>query len=192
MTRTFSKFCLVSIVILGLAGSYPAFAGDVVDGVSDTALPQAQPGNIDFDPPCLFIDTLPLLVYMHTNTRALFVAGNGAVLDECSGFGVSGHSPPNFLVWNSGATNFDGSVPALPELIAFTQTVSGVSMKVGSATSAGKTAVLIALNPSFGVVDFDTVTISSAMQSLSVSGSNIAFAVLAGPSVLVADDLVFN
>jgi hypothetical protein len=190
--RTFLKLFLVLTFILALASSYPAFAGEIVDGVSDTPLPEAQPGFIDFDPPPLFIQTLPLLVYMNTTTGALFLAGNGAVLNELGGFGVTGQSSPNFLAWNSGATNYDGSVPALPEVIAFTKLVSSVSMKVGSATSTGLTAVLVALNSSFGVVGVDSVTISSAMQTLSVSGSNIAYAVLVGPSVLVADDLVFN
>lgn len=57
----------------------------------------------------------------------------GAVLNELSGFGVTGHSSPNFLAFNcsSKSTMNGGGLPKLPEVIRFPTEVSGVSLKIG-------------------------------------------------------------
>ena len=65
-------------------------------------------------------------------------------------------------------------------------------MTVGSASSAGLTATLFALNSGFGVLDMDSVTIAAAMQPLSTSAPGTAFSWLIGPCVLVMDDLQFD
>ncbi len=189
---TVQKLCLVLAFILALASPYPGLAEEIVAGVSDTpSVSVAQPGSINFDPPSVFIETLPLQIYMTGATKAIFIGG-GAVLNEGSGFKVTGHSAPNFLAWNSSARNSDGSVPALPEILAFTTPVSSVSINVGTGWSQGQTAGLIALDGEFNVLGFDTVTISSAMQTLSVTADNISFALIVGPPYLAADDLVFE
>ncbi len=38
----------------------------------------------------------------------------GAILDQCGSFGVSGHSPPNFLAFNTGSALSNGGVPRGP------------------------------------------------------------------------------
>jgi hypothetical protein len=171
-------------------------AGQQVDqvrnGFSATSLAQvARPGFIDFDPPCLFARTLPLqdAPYMNPATRAHFARGHGAVLDQCSGFSVSGFSPPNFLAWNCEATNSDGTRPALPAEIHFLSRVSEVSIMVGSAANAGSNARLIAFNSAFEQVDAANVTLAANLKTLAVEASEIRFVRLTGPCILVADDL---
>jgi hypothetical protein len=183
---------LAFIFILGLTVPYSATAENIVDGVSDSiSANDAQPGFTDFDPPCIFNQTLPLMIYMNQSTNAIFAAGNGAVLDECGNFGVTGHSPPNFLAWNSSTINFDGSVPALPEVIFFPSLVSAFSVNVGSFSGAGQTATLVALNAAFQPVDSDALTLTPNLQTLSVSAAGIQLVIIVGPSVMVADDINF-
>jgi hypothetical protein len=161
------------------------------DGVSATVLAQvARPGFINFDPPCAFAQTLPLqdAPYMNPATRGHFARGEGAVLDECSGFGVSGFSPPNFLAWNCDATNFDGTRPALPAEIHFLNAVSEVSVKVGSFTAAGSSARLVAFNSAFAKIDVASTTLAANLKTLTVAAPEIRFVRLSGPCVMVADD----
>ena len=188
--QSFSNRLFVLFVMFALGISAPAFGGEVVDGVSDSFIPEVTVGNIDFDPPSLFMFTLPLLVWVNTSANAIFI-GTGAVLDVRS-FDVTGYSEPNALCWNSGATNSDGSVPALPEYIAFIEPVFEVSMMVGSYGSAGQQATLVALNSAYEVVDIEMITLDPAMQNLSVDGPDIAVIALIGPRVMVADDFSFN
>ena len=164
----------------------------VRNGLSATSLAQvARPGFIDFDPPRVFARTLPLqdAPYMNPATRTHFARGHGVVLDQSSGFGVSGYSPPNFLAWNCQATNFDGTTPALPAEIHFLNRVSEVSVKVGSAANAGSKARLIAFNSAFDQVDAANVTLTPGLQTLAVAAPEIRFIRLTGPCILVADDL---
>ena len=53
-------------------------------------------------------------------------SNNGAVIDECGNFGVSGHSSPKFLGFNENAGY------AAPQTITFSDPVSLVQMNVGS------------------------------------------------------------
>jgi hypothetical protein len=160
------------------------------------SLQPTEPAAISFDPPCAFSETVPMQIYMNTNTNALFIGGNGAVLNECSNFDVIGQSPPYFLAWNANATNQDGSVPALPETIYFPNTVSSVSMNVGVGFGVTGTAVLIAYDAGFNIVDYATAPISQTLQNLTVNAAAIRLVVLlttdATDPVLVADDLSFN
>lgn len=170
----------------------PSFAGEIVGGVSDEAQIESAPGNLDFDPPCLFAQTLPLIVEQNPATNAYFIVGNGAVLDACSNFDVSGYSPPNFLAWNCIANNLDGTTPDLPEVIQFSTPVSNFSCTIGTGLDTG-TAVIAALDAGFNVIDFDSVAVSPTMQLLQVSGNrNIKYIYVIGPCTLVMDDLQFN
>jgi hypothetical protein len=58
----------------------------VQDGISiyDVETQVAQPGTINFDPPCGFRQTLPLQTapYLNPVTKAYFVRGEGAILNE--------------------------------------------------------------------------------------------------------------
>jgi hypothetical protein len=161
------------------------------NGVSADVVPQvARPGLINFDPPCFFIQTLPLqdAPYMNPATRAHFARGQGGVLDRCSNFGVSGFSPPNFLAWNCTTTNFDGTRPALPAEIHFLNRASEVSVKVGSAADAGRRARLVAFNSAFAQVDAASTTLATNLKTLTVAAPEIKFVRLLGPCIMVADD----
>jgi hypothetical protein len=174
----------------GLAPS-AAQADQARNGISGgVVLEVAQPGRINFDPPCNFVQTLPLqdAPYMNPATRAFFARGWGAVLNQCSGFSVTGYSRPNFLAWNCQATNFDGTRPALPAEIHFLTSVSEVSVKVGSATNAGSTARLVAFDASLTRLDGAHTTLAPGLKTLSVSAPGIRFVRLMGPCIMVADD----
>lgn len=184
------SFLIAVVAIMGLAIASPSFA-ETVDGVSDDPQPVSQPGNINFEPPILFMDTLPLMLEQNPQTNAYFVMGDGAVLDVCT-FSVTGYSGPNALAWNCRANNYDSSVPALPEVIQFINPVSNFSCIVASNTDAGQTAGIAALDGSFNVIDTDYVTLTAAMQPLSVSGRIIKYLYVVGPCVMVMDNLLFN
>lgn len=175
-------------VVLALVAAGPA-VGQVKNGVSDVSPATALPGSISFEPPIYFSQTLPLYLYQNVDTNMVFVAGNGAVLDVFS-FAVSGHSAPNALAWNCAATNYDGSVPALPAGIYFPTPVSSFECIVGThPDDAGETALILAYGAGGTVVDYDFVTLSPSMQPLSVSGSGIIYVHVIGPCIMVMDDL---
>jgi hypothetical protein len=191
--------------------------GFVVDGVSsDTPpppLPESAQGElwpqagpvpqavttINFDDgsqPCSFIQTVAL----RNEYQAMGVifdgpGGNdgGAILDQCGVFSVSGHSPPNFLAFNAGAALSDGGTPTDPEEITFVGTVSSVQVNAGSNSGSGQTLTMEAFNTGGGSLGSDTITLSPALQSLSISASGIARVVISSPaSVFVLDDLTFD
>jgi hypothetical protein len=198
MMRNFFKLSILVAMILLLVGANGVLAQDIEAGISNgPATAEAQTGFTDFDPPCFFAQTLPLVIYDNVtsplNYNVFFVQGNGAVLDQCSGFGVTGHSPPNFLAWNDQATNWDGSVPALPALFYFPTPIPSFSVKLGSGQGAAGTVYLVAVNSFNQVVDVDTATISANLQNLSVSGDIkvvMITAAFTNPNrYMVADDL---
>jgi hypothetical protein len=175
------------------SGSTPsiALADQVRDGVYEGVVIQvARPGRINFDPPCGFDETLPLqdAPYMNPATRAIFARGWGAVLSECSRFGVIEYSRPNFLAWNCEARNFDGTRPALPAEVHFLTDVSEVSVKVGSRTDEGSTARLVAFDASLTRLDGANVTLDPVLRTLTVSAPGIRSVRLTGPCIMVADD----
>jgi hypothetical protein len=175
-----------------VALAFSAWA-EIQDGVSteQVGAQVARPRFINFDPPCTFKETLPLQTapYMNPVTKVFFVRGEGAVLDECGGFLVTGHSPPNFLAWNCNATNFDGTKPALPAEMKFLDPVSTVSIKVGSTSSAGVSARLIAFDSAFNQIDVAAATVTHNLKTLTVAAPEIRYVRLVGPCVMVADDL---
>ncbi|MFB3828160.1 MAG: hypothetical protein ACE15B_15430 [Bryobacteraceae bacterium] len=168
----------------------------VQNGVQIGPVPSTvTPNGMNFDPPCLFADTLPLAssLYLNPKSKAYFATGNGSVLNECSNFQVTGYSAPNFLAWNCNSANFDGTVPKLPEFIGFTGLpVTSVQVKVGSSTDAGKSAALVAFNANFTVIAQQTVTLQPALQLLSTMAKGTAFVAIYGPCIMVADDLSYN
>ena len=173
----------------------PAWARNVQDGMSidDVETEVATPTGMNFDPPCAFSATLPLMAapYMDPSTQSHVVDGEGAVLNQCSNFGVSGFSAPNFLAWNCNARNVDGTRPVLPAEIKFLRPMSRVSVKVGSSANAGSTATLRVYNAAHSQIGSTSVSLTPAMQTLSVGVVGIRYAILSGPCVMVADDLVY-
>lgn len=121
-----------------------AVAGVAVDefGLSvdiDPVSPLANaPNSLDFSPPCWFAHAIPAAKEPYKHLGFSF-KGNGAVLNECGGFGVTGYSPPNFLAFNCNSLTANGKVPSLPEKITFKPPVRSVSFRIGSGISAGET-----------------------------------------------------
>jgi len=165
----------------------------IVAGVAVGPSVESLPGNLDFEPPVLFISSIPLQIEQNTSTRVVFGAGNGAVLDVFS-FSVTGYSMPNALAWNCGAANSDGTVPALPEILLFNPPVQRVSMLIGDGVNPGMDGGLVALDGMFNVLDSDFVVLGAAMQPVSVSSAStgIQFAAILGPCIMVADNIVYN
>ena len=166
----------------------------VVDGVETGPQPEsATPNSMNFDPPCSFGSTLPLMAgsYMDPGSRAVYVDGEGAVLDECSNFGVSGYSPPNFLAFNCDARNIDGTKPTLPLEIRFSVRVSSVSVNVASGIHAGATATLQVYNAAHFLLGSQSVVLTPAVQTLSVQVNGIRYMRLSGPCTMIVDDLVY-
>lgn len=119
----------------------------------------------------------------------------GGLFDECSNFGVSGHSPPNFLGFNPDAVFADGGIEKLPEIIAFTATVSSVQLNVASGGGTFGTVLLLARDADNNPIAFDTVEIDRVMQTLIVSVPGIKWVEILGnlsDGTLVVDDIAFT
>lgn len=117
----------------------------------------------------------------------------GAVLDQCGNFGVSGHSAPNFLAFNSTALCADGGVPRAPETLHFSPPVTQVSMLVALGYGGGPEPVTLrAYDASNVLVSGQSITPLPAVQLMSVTGPGIAKVVIDGPSVFIIDDLAFD
>ena len=174
--------------------------GQIVGGINMGAgAEDLRVDGDDYDPPCEFDETLPLDSFWNGNSSAsaFYALGRGAVLDTvCSGFNTTGASAPNFLAWNCNAINGDGTIPVLPQLIAYTGgSVTTVSIDVGTGLDVG-TATLVALDAGFAVLDADSVPVGTAspdaLRTLATDAPGTAFSFLLGPCTLVADNLRFN
>ena len=147
-------------------------------------------------------DAFLLQIFQTLQTGAIFI-GTGAVIDVAS-FEVTGTTGESALGFNPIFVNGDGSIPRLPEFIAFvTPDLSGVSPKqtvsvdVGSKRDEGRFVTLIALNLFLGVVDSESVQLTPQMQTLTVSSATpeiVLVAVFGEPElkVVVVDNLTYN
>lgn len=139
--------------------------------------PLDAPGSLNFDDvtPCLFSETVPIPPTFYKHFGFTIEGPNeksgGAVLDECSGFGVTGHSPPNFLAFDCGAELATGGTPFLPEKIIFKSPVRGVSLKIGSGQSVGESIMLTAKTYSGKVVDTETVILTADMATVNLTST---------------------
>jgi hypothetical protein len=128
---------LLTSVPMAVAGGIVAGVGDgpgvrAVAPPTDDITPQ---GLVNFDgvgAPCLFQDTTALKAFDGVTFKGTGdVRNGGAILNECSDFGVTGHSSPNFLAFNCDAVMSDGGSPRLPETILLPGEFTNVSLKVG-------------------------------------------------------------
>jgi hypothetical protein len=178
----------------------PAWAQKIEDGVDidkhtdEIVAESATLTGMNFDPPCTFAATLPLMAapYLDPSTQSHFLDGEGAVLNKCANFGVSGFSDPNFLAWNCSASNLDGTRPQLPAEIKFLRPMSSVSINVASAANAGSTAMLTVFNAAHSQIGVASASLTPAVQTLTVSVAGIRYAILSGPCVMIADDLAYQ
>jgi len=119
----------------------------------------------------------------------------GAILDQCSNFGVTGQSAPNFLAFNAGAPMSDGGIPKLPELFVFLSPVSSVQMNAGVGFGTTGNVVIIAMDSAGSFAGFDVIGVASALQTLTVTASDIKLVILAATlssPILVVDNLAFS
>lgn len=208
-------FSVMLVCLLG-AASIALSANDVVNGVQGGVPGQTPPPSqaldvpavvlpppagatvINFDgvpKPCSFILTTAL----RNDFAALgvtFTGGSGpndgfAILDQCGNFGVTGHSPPNFLAWNETATLSNGGIPKGPETLTFSPAVSLVQVNAGS--PGGGLVKMEAFNAAGGSLGSDSFTLTSALQTLRVTANGIVKVVVTVPvgSAGVLDDLAF-
>jgi hypothetical protein len=219
--RSVSHRLVVSAVlgcalVAGLARPQGASADAFVNGVRivGTGIPPgAFPGEpaepvrptnlvfIDFDdasPPCGFIETTALRdAYLALGVRfsGPGTLGGGAILDQCSNFGVFDYSAPNFVAFNGGAMMSDGGVPAGPEVMTFTSEVSTVSVEVASPFTGGR-AVLRVYDATLTSLAITSVSVNPAMKTLSLAVPGIRYADLTfvhpSQSAWVFDNLAFD
>ena len=194
-----SSIVLAFIALVSLAGS--TVLGQVVEGIvvgPDVPSPSGGPylasgGNLinfdDVEAPCFFQDTVALTnEYAAQGVIFSGPGGNngGARLDECGSFGVSGHSSPNFLAFNTAAPMADGGIPAGPETITFSPLAASVTINGG----LGGTITMECFDASAVSVGSDVIVGTSVLAPLTVSAPGIESCVLSfTDSVAVFDDL---
>jgi len=171
----------------------------IADGTPQTLEPAGGLEVIDFDDaaaPC----THTLAVALRDEYAALGVhfsssAGpndGGAILDECSNYGVTGFSAPNFLAFNSNNTMSDGGVPRTPEVITFDHAVTDFQINAGVGGVSGAVTIE-ARNSQDAVVGTDSINLASGMQTLSVSGNDICAVIVTSTAFAFAlDDMAFT
>jgi hypothetical protein len=132
--------------------------------------------TIDFDDataPCCFIQTGPL-TDRYAGLGVTFSGpqpgGGGAILNQSGGFGVSGHSAPNFLAFNTGVSYGSGKPAGGPETIAFATPIHFASIKAGQ--GSGGTVTLTAFDGSTPVSS-SFRTSAPALAQLEVTASRI-------------------
>ena len=116
----------------------------------------------------------------------------GAILDQCSNFGVSALSSPNFLAFNNGTAYLGGGVPKLPELFQLPGTYSSISVPLSGGHEPGYPMSIVAFGPG-GIVDSVDLVTSSGWETHTLSGSGISgFVLLGDPLYLVVDDVQYQ
>ncbi len=204
-----STMALVLSVAPCLGAQQPAIAGGVANGAAATPNSEWRPahyttqlrgaGFIDFDDhvqPPVFASALPLQNFYQSLGVTFLgptLTDGGAALDEAGNFGVTGHSSPNFLAFNVTARYASGAIPRPPEEIWFRPAVDSVQFLVGTGSGIGQPVTAVAYAVGGQVVDTASVTLGTAMQPLTVSGSCISRIVVdTSATWLVIDDLAYT
>lgn len=178
------------VLVSGVSPSAPA------PGLEVIIPPPAGATVINFDDltaPCAFVDSTGPLTSRYSSLGVNFSGpapeSGGAILNQCSSFGVTGQSEPNFLAFNTQATLPGGGSPIGPETISFDVPVSSVQINVGSTDAGTITLACFAGSTPAGV---STVTGEAALATVVVNGPGITRCTLTfSGSALVADDLAF-
>jgi hypothetical protein len=201
---------VILAVLISLVFALPS-QGAVVEGVEVLGSPgdmgpggDEGPGGrdaavvIDFDDltaPCVFSDTVALSGEYEALGAVFSGPGpldGGAVLDECSSFGVTGYSAPNFLAFNCNADYSGGGYAEGPERVDFTEPMMFVEFRAASASFVGSLIQISAYTAGDQMVDQNSLNLSSTGQWLSVSGPNITWVEITGPCVFILDDFGFS
>ncbi|MEX2395265.1 MAG: hypothetical protein WD826_12390 [Actinomycetota bacterium] len=156
----------------------------------------ASTTKVNFDvanAPCSFNGTIALRRYKTTTFTGPTVDGGGAILGECASFGVTGHSPPNFLAFNL-ALLADGGSAMAPEKITFPKKVRLVKVKAGSASGGDITMEAFRGPDGTGTsLGSSTLMMGSAVAALKIQkGRNLIKSVVISTPTnnFVLDDLV--
>lgn len=127
-------------------------------------------------------------------------AGNGAILDEPSFFGVTGFSGQNFLAYNSDALFLDGAPVGASDTVTFASGQSEVSFNIGK----GEGGFFGPLEEFFAnafdgagnlLASFSITPTSSALVQILLTGSDIRsveYGLSDGTGTFVIDDLSFT
>ena len=211
----FRMILILSVFMLGINSSY----ADIASGIESESMPDVTVWNAEspyiIEPPAnaIFIDfedleDAPCFFNQTTALRGRYAAqgvsfdvdvpdtnDGGAILDECSDDFVSGHTPPNFLAFNTDPEVFlsDWGIPRGPETMYFEPPVNEVQAKVGSGWVVPGTTITMEAYDAFDVlVDSNTVAYNYILQTLSVQAPGITKIIVSftGP-YLVLDDLAF-
>ena len=190
------------LVMLWLTSVSPAITGSVNASTSNDSTyahatldalitpPPEGATVIDFDDnsrPCAFSSIVPLseeYASLGVHFAGTDTSDGGGVLDQCGNFSVSGHSPRNFLAFNSGS--FRG-----PETITFDSALIHFQANAGHSSSG--TIVFKAYDSGSTLVDSASIGGSSALATLVLQGTDIRSVVITFTgSVMVLDDLAFT
>ncbi|HVN03494.1 MAG TPA: hypothetical protein VMT86_03690 [Bryobacteraceae bacterium] len=157
------------------------------------ASPQPNISGVNFDninAPCYFADTNPLRGQEQGAGFITPIPSGGAVLNECSNFGLYPVSAPNFLAFNTSVRYADGGVAALPELILVGSSKSSVSMWVSGGDHPGFPISAIALNSSGAMIGMVNATTTTAWAQLTINASGVSAVYLTGnPEILLIDNI---
>lgn len=150
----------------------------------------------DVGAPCLFMQTVAL-TNEYASLGVIFegpIKGDGgAILNECGGFGITGHSSPNFLAFNINAYLNDGGIPQCPETITFRTPMTQVTVLAGSNSGAGQELIMEAYDSNNALVDSTVIILNNELRPLGVKGDKIAKVVIYSKAdVFVLDDLAFT
>ncbi len=161
---------LLASVVLAVA-SVPAAASAVSINFDETSAP------------CGFAVQVPLT--SQYSGQGVTFSGGWEVLNQCGSFGVSGHSVPNFLAWNSGAGT------GTTQTLTFSSDASGLSFRMAS--SGGGTASITARNAAGATIQTVSRSLSSSIQTATITVPGVRSVVISVPSGDgVLDDLVFT
>lgn len=145
--------------------------------------------SIDFEipgAPCGFNQTSPLTTY-YQGQGVVFSGPSqnqgGAVLNQCSNFGINAHSGTDFLAFNT-ATYGMG-----PEKVSFSSAQNLVSIWAGDGIDSENVFTLKAYDANNVLLGMQSVNnIIGQWQQLSVSANNISYVTLS----FTAQDAVFD
>lgn len=151
--------------------------------------------NFDNHPAlCLFDDTVPLI---GPEQYAAFWApppDGGAILNECSNFGVNAHSEPNFLAFNNTLSYLPAGIPKTPELIVVGPTQSSVSLWITSGVGPHGFGLrypvgIIALGGG-GIKGVVIAVTNGEWRQITFTGAGIeAISLVGNPAILLVDDI---
>lgn len=163
--------------------------------------PLAGATVIDFDnvtAPCLFAQTVQLSeLYAPMGVHFSRIGGNGggAILNQCSSFGVAPVSGDNFLAFNRFAQLSNGAPASDPEKILFDTLMTEVSIYAAGGSGPPSTFTLQAYDAADMLVDSETIT-TTGWAPLTVSwGEGIEYVVLeesGGDDAFVYDNFSFT